>query len=90
MRGTPTTTVAVNGYAGREIRNNHGLDAGEVAAKMGISRVYLYKIELGHSLRVSPRVFKAWMDALGVTDRRVLLANPQPAGAGNGSGDGAA
>lgn len=84
MRGSATTTVEVNGYAGREIRNNHGLDAGEIADQMGISRDYLYKIELGHSPKVSAKVFKAWMNALGVTDRRVLLANPHPSTNGNG------
>ena len=75
MAPTPTT-VEVNGYALREIRNRSGIGVAELAQAVGVQRPYVAKIELGHSRRVSPKVFNALLAALAITDRRVLLADP--------------
>ena len=48
----------------------------ELAAAVWVERPYIAKIELGHSRRVSPKVFNALLAALAITDRRALLANP--------------
>jgi transcriptional regulator with XRE-family HTH domain len=75
MSTTPTT-IEVNGYAIRELRIRSGVGVAELAEQVKVKRPYVAKIELGHSRRVSPRVFQALLDALSITDRRVLLANP--------------
>lgn len=73
---TTATTIEVNGFALRELRIRSGLGVAELAEQVGVKRPYIAKIELGHSRRVSPRVFAALLAALSITDRRVLLANP--------------
>lgn len=73
---TSPTTIEVNGYALREIRVRSGLEIAPLAEQVEVTRSYLAKIELGHSVRVSPKVYAALLSALGIQDRRVLLANP--------------
>jgi transcriptional regulator with XRE-family HTH domain len=75
MSTTPTT-IEVNGYALRELRIRSGLAVLDLANQVGVKRPYIAKIELGHSRRVSPKVYNALLEALSITDRRVLLANP--------------
>lgn len=70
------TTIEVNGYALREIRVRSGLEIAPLAEQVDVTRSYLAKIELGHSVRVSPKVYAALLSALGIQDRRVLLADP--------------
>lgn len=72
---TPTT-IEVHGPAIREIRLRSGMGVAELAEAVGVKRPYIAKIELGHSTRVSPKVFNALTAALSITDRRALLANP--------------
>lgn len=76
---TTSTTVEVNGFALRELRIRSGLGVVELAEQVGVKRPYIAKIELGHSQRVSPRVYQSLLSALSITDRRVLLANPHGA-----------
>lgn len=78
---TTQTTIEVNGYALRELRIRSGLGVAELAEQVGVQRPYIAKIELGHSRRVSPRVFNSLLSALTISDRRVLLANPHGAAA---------
>lgn len=73
---TTATTVEVNGFALRELRVRSGLGVADLADRVGVQRPYIAKIELGHSRRVSPRVYNELLSALSITDRRVLLANP--------------
>lgn len=84
---TAPTTIEVNGFAVREIRKRSGIDVSALAEhvtailqvaghKTGLTRSYLAKIELGHSERVSPKVFDALLTALAIDERRALLANP--------------
>ena len=48
----------------------------ELAEAAGVQRPYIVKLELGHSRRVSPAVFNGIVAALGIEDRRAILANP--------------
>lgn len=75
MTTTPTT-IEVNGYALRELRVRSGIGVAELAEQVGVKRPYIAKIELGHSRRVSPKVYNALLNALAITDRRVLMTNP--------------
>ena len=75
MAGT-RTTVAINGYALRELRVRSGIGVADLAEQVGVQRPYIAKIELGHSRRVSPKVYNALLAALAIEDRRVLMANP--------------
>ncbi len=71
-----STTVEVHGPAIREIRVRSGMGVAQLADAIGVKRPYVAKIELGHSRRVSPKVFNALLAALSITDRRAILANP--------------
>lgn len=73
------TTIPINGFACREIRVRSGIDIAPFAELVGVSRAYMAKIELGHSTKVSPKVFAAIQGGLGVRDRRALLAHPHAA-----------
>lgn len=75
MAGTKPT-VEINGFALRELRIRDGRSVQTLAAEVGVQRPYIVKIELGHSRRVSPKVFNALLSAFSINDRRVLLANP--------------
>jgi transcriptional regulator with XRE-family HTH domain len=75
MSSTPTT-IEVNGFALRAIRILSGIAVADLAERVGVQRPYIAKIELGHSQRVSPKVFNALLQALVIDDRRALLANP--------------
>jgi transcriptional regulator with XRE-family HTH domain len=73
-RQTPTTAVAINGAALRELRKRTGISVADLAGEVGVTRPYLAKIELGHSKRVSPAVYTALLRALNINDYRTLLA----------------
>lgn len=77
---TPTT-IEIHGPAIREIRVRSGMGVAELAAAVGVNRPYIAKLELGHSRRVSPKVFSALVAALTITDRRAIIANPYGASA---------
>jgi transcriptional regulator with XRE-family HTH domain len=68
----------INGAALREIRIRTGLSVAALAVDVGVSRPYIARLELGHSLRVSPQVYDAILRALMIIDRRALLAAPDP------------
>lgn len=74
------TTVEVNGFVVRELRIRDGLSVQELADRTGVQRPYIAKIELGHSQRVSPKMFAALLSTFSLNDRRVLLANPHASG----------
>jgi transcriptional regulator with XRE-family HTH domain len=71
----PIVTVRINGAALREIRRAKHLSTQTVAAKANIDRSYIAKLELGHR-SPSPEFFERLVLALGVVDRRALLADP--------------
>ena len=72
----PIATVRIQGFACREIRELKGRGMTEVADKLGCDRSYINKIELGYSPRVSVVFYSRLLAELGITDRRVLLADP--------------
>ena len=72
---TPTT-IEIHGPAIREIRVRSGMGVAQLAAAVGVNRPYIAKIELGHSRKVSPKVFNAIIAALTISDRRAIIANP--------------
>lgn len=78
---TGSGPVEVNGFALREIRLRSAVQISALATQVGVTRAYLTKIELGYSPRVSPAVFQAIIGALGIGDRRALLASPHAGGA---------
>lgn len=75
------TTIEVHGPAIREIRMRSAMGVAELADAVGVKRPYIAKLELGHSRRVSPRVFNALIAALDIKDRRAIIANPYGADA---------
>jgi len=75
LMNTPTV-IEVHGPAIREIRLRSGMSVLQLADSVGVKRPYIAKIELGHSRRVSPQVFNAFIAALSIQDRRAILANP--------------
>lgn len=80
MAPVPTETVIwINGYALREIRVRSGIEIAPLAEQVGRTRSYLAKIELGHSQRVGAETYARILGALGIKDRRVLLASPHDA-----------
>lgn len=84
------STVEINGYVVRALRERDGLSMQEIAEKVGEALgheagdetasknayTYVRKIETGNTHRVSPKVFNALLAAFSLSDRRVLLANP--------------
>jgi transcriptional regulator with XRE-family HTH domain len=72
---TPTT-IEIHGPAVREIRVRSGMGVSDLADAVGVKRPYIAKIELGHSRRVSPKVFNAIIAALSISDRRAIMTNP--------------
>jgi len=56
-RRQATAAVAVNGEAIRKLRQDRGIEVAHLATRLGISRAYLCKIELGHSPRVGVTVW---------------------------------
>lgn len=69
-------TVQVNGPALRHIRVLTGVGSAELSRSLKVSRAYISKIELGYSSNVSGRFYASLCAALGITDRRVLMVNP--------------
>lgn len=62
-------TLLVDGAEIRSRRLRARLEAGELAAHVGIHRDYLYNIELGHKQRVSVTVLRKLEARLGRLDR---------------------
>ena len=82
------TTVEINGYAGRAIRELLGFKPTAVAKKMQVGLPYVSKMENGHTTRVSTVTFRRWQEALLVADPRALMANPHSQVLNtNGNGD---
>lgn len=73
---TAQTTMEIHGPALRAIRKLAGVGVVELAEAAGVQRPFIAKLELGHSRRVSPAVFNGIVAALGIEDRRAILANP--------------
>lgn len=79
--GGPRTTVSINGFALRIIRQRSGLPSSALASETKCSDSYIRLIETGHRTRVSEEFFARVRRALDLEneDRRVLLASPHDA-----------
>lgn len=67
--------VAIDGGKVAEARAAAGLTQTQLAAKARISQSYLSDIELGER-RMRHALYDRLCDALGVTDRTTLMADP--------------
>mgnify|MGYP000718109831 CR=1 FL=1 len=74
----PIETIPIHGFACRVIRELKGRGMSELAESLDVDRSYINKIELGHSKRVSAVFYSRLLRELGISDHRVLLANPLP------------
>ncbi|OAT68399.1 hypothetical protein AWB85_25185 [Mycobacteroides immunogenum] len=72
----PSSTVKIHGYACRTIRELKGRATGELARTLQVDRSYITRIELGYAPRVSSVFYARLLAELGITDHRVLMADP--------------
>lgn len=70
------SSVAINGFAARVIRERTGIKVADSAVALGCDRSYITKIENGTSKRVSVDFYRRLLDHLAIEDHRTLLANP--------------
>lgn len=70
------STIKIHGYACRTIRELKGRRAGELAKKLQVDRSYITRIELGYAPRVSSVFYSRLLAELGISDHRVLMADP--------------
>lgn len=74
-QSTPSS-VAINGFALRVIRERTGIKVAELAAALDCDRSYITKIEIGTSKRVGVDFYRRLLSYLEITDHRTLLATP--------------
>lgn len=74
-QSTPST-VAINGFALRVIRERTGIKVTDLAAALECDRSYITKIEIGTSKRVSVDFYRRLLEQLAIADHRTLLATP--------------
>ncbi len=70
------SNIAIDGAKLRLQRQLAGKGVTVLAGLAGISQSYLSQIEVGDRTRVSPEVYARLCDALNITDRTYLLAEP--------------
>lgn len=75
FQSTPSS-IAINGFAVRVIRERTGIKVSDTAAAMGCDRSYITKIENGTSKRVSVDFYRRLLEHLAIEDHRTLLATP--------------
>ena len=71
-----TTTVDVQGFALRVLRESRGRTQADLAAALGKDRSYIAKIETGATRQVSSTFYAALLRELCIEDYRALLADP--------------
>lgn len=70
------SSVAINGFALRVIRERTGIKVADLATALGCDRSYITKIEIGTSKRVGVDFYKLLLQHLAIEDHRALLATP--------------
>jgi transcriptional regulator with XRE-family HTH domain len=71
------STVAINGFALRVIRERTGVRVADLAAALDCDRSYITKIELGTSKRVGVDFYRRLLGILTIDDHRALLATAE-------------
>ncbi|GLH97386.1 helix-turn-helix domain-containing protein [Phytohabitans aurantiacus] len=69
--------IKINGDALREVRLDRGLSTVQVAARVGVGKAYISKLERGISPRCSAQVHAALVRVLQPADRRAFRADGQ-------------
>ncbi|WP_163753220.1 helix-turn-helix domain-containing protein [Mycobacterium botniense] len=75
-RRSSPSSVAINGFALRVIRERTGIKVADLAAALSVDRSYITKIEIGSSRRVGVDFYRRLLEHLAISDHRALLANP--------------
>lgn len=73
QRSAPSS-IAINGFALREIRSRTGIKVADLATALEVDRSYITKIEIGTSKRVGVDFYKRLLEHLAIVDHRALLA----------------
>lgn len=71
------SSVAINGFALRVIRERTGIKVADLAAALDVDRSYITKIELGTSKRVGVDFYRRLLNHLAISDHRTLLATAE-------------
>lgn len=74
-RSAPSS-VSINGFALRVIRERTGIKVAELAEALDVNRSYITKIEIGSSKRVGVDLYRRLLEHLQIQDHRTLLASP--------------
>ena len=75
-KGAGSSTVPINGFALRVIRERTGIKVADLAAALEVDRSYITKIEIGTSKRVGVDLYRRLLQHLSIEDHRTLLALP--------------
>jgi transcriptional regulator with XRE-family HTH domain len=70
------SSIKIHGYACRLIRELKGRAVGDLARALQVDRSYITRIELGYATSVSSVFYARLLRELGISDHRVLMANP--------------
>lgn len=74
-----SAAITINGSALREARKDSGLTVVQLAARVGVGKSFISKLELGISPRCSVGVHKALVQVLQPADRHAFRADKVPA-----------
>lgn len=75
-RSAPSS-IAINGFALRVIRERTGVKVADLAQALDVDRSYITKIEIGTSKRVGVDFYRRLLEQLAISDHRALLAFPE-------------
>lgn len=76
QRSAPSS-VSINGFALREIRQRTGIKVADLATELDVDRSYITKIEIGTSKRVGVDFYRRLLAHLAIADHRALLATAE-------------
>jgi transcriptional regulator with XRE-family HTH domain len=74
-RRSAPSSVAINGFALRVIRERTGIKVADLAESLDVDRSYITKLEIGTSKRVGVDLYRRLLEVLDLPDHRTLLAS---------------
>lgn len=74
-RARPSTAVPIDGATLRQARIDRGIEVADLARRIGVTRSYVTKLELGHSPRASATVHAALVRVLKPKNRHAFRAD---------------